>query len=219
MTSIKQSTLGHVLLLELVETVSEDSRSFEGVQAELSGAWKQLDGSDDLRVAVLSGADGAFSLGSDHGQSADGPSWDLDALPLQTGKPVIAAVEGACYGLGFELALACDLRVAAEGSSFGFPDLGVSMPFRVASVLLPRITFAGLSLELLLSGRTLDATQAFQGRLANRVVTKGEALRSAIDMAESLVDRFGNDGDFKKQRILRMSGVPLVTAMNLAREP
>jgi enoyl-CoA hydratase len=140
----------------------------------------------------------------------------MEALPLRATKPVIAAIEGACYGVGFELALACDLRVAGEGSRFGFPDLEADVAYRVASVLLPRITFAGLGLELLLSARIVDAREALDGRLVNRVVEEGRALEAALATANAMLTRI--PGDFRKPRILGFSGVPLVTALRAARE-
>ena len=220
MTELKQRTQGRVLLLELAGETHGDANPLDsGLREQLTDAWSHLDENDDLRVAVLAGSGGAFSRGQapDDVRRGIAAAWELNAFPLHTSKPVIAAVEGVCHGGGFELALACDLRIAAEGSSFGFPDLDAPGPFRVASVLLPRITFAGLSQELLMSAKTLDSTRAYQARLINRVVKEGEALQTAVAIAEALANKFGA-ADFKKQRILRMSGVPVVTAMSMARD-
>jgi enoyl-CoA hydratase/carnithine racemase len=211
-TALRQIVDGSVLLLEFVQDAGGDAgRAGGGLAEQLADAWQRLDEDDLLRVAVLTGPAGGFAR-------IVAPAWDLDVMPLHTGKPVIAAVEGACTGLGFELALACDLRIAGEGSSFGFPDLEDAGPFRVASVLLPRITFAGLSLELLMTAKTLDANAALRARLVNRVVPAGQALPVAIELSETMAGRFGDGSAFKKQRILGMSGVPVVTAMRMARE-
>ena len=183
-----------------------------GAQEELSAAWDQLEQSAELSIAVLS-LNGRLQTNPAPDEML---GWRLDALPLSTGKPVIAAIEGECLGFCFELALACDLRVAGEGATFGLSTQDVA--YRVASVLLPRHTFVGLSLELLLSGRVLSSGPALGARLVSRVVPDGEALQATIGIAEAMVARFPDSRDFRKQRILRLSGLPLVTAMGLARE-
>jgi enoyl-CoA hydratase/carnithine racemase len=193
---------GQVLVLEPA------GAGADGLAEDLTAAWRDLDEDDEIRLAVL---DMSRLDGSSRWQSLG-----LDAFPLHATKPVIAAIEGNCHGRAFELALACDLRVAGEGSRFGFPDAEADVAYRVASVLLPRITFAGLSLELLLGGRVLDAREAQAARLVNRVTEDGRALGEALGIADTILGRV--TGDFRKQRILGFSGVPLVTAMRTARE-
>jgi enoyl-CoA hydratase len=179
-----------------------------GLAEDLAAAWRDLDENDELRLAVL-------DMSRLDGSSIVQPL-GLDAFPLHATKPVIAAIEGDCHGPAFELALACDLRVAGDGSRFGFPDGEAEVAHRVASVLLPRITFAGLSLELLLGGRMVDAREAQSARLVNRVTEDGRALEAALAIADAMLARV--TGDFRKHRILGLSGVPLVSAMRTARE-
>jgi 1,4-dihydroxy-2-naphthoyl-CoA synthase len=193
---------GRVLVLE------PGGAGADGLADDLAAAWHDLDEDDELRLAVL-------DMSKLDGNSNSQPL-GLDAFPLHTTKPVIAAIEGNCQGRAVELALACDLRVAGEGSRFGFPDADAEVAYRVASVLLPRITFAGLSLELLLGGRVLDAREAQAARLVNRVTEDGRALGEALAIADTILGRI--TGDFRKQRILGFSGVPLVTAMRTARQ-
>src|SRR5260370_25423826 len=82
--------------------------------------------------------------------------------------PVLAAVHGACLGAGFELALACDLRVAAADASFGLPEVRVGVPSVIQAALLPPLIGPGRAAELLLLGTPVDATRALGWGLVNR---------------------------------------------------
>jgi enoyl-CoA hydratase/carnithine racemase len=94
--------------------------------------------------------------------------------------PVIAAVNGPCFGAGFELALACDLRVAAAGAVFGLPEVRVGVPSVIQAALLPPLIGPGRAAELLLLGTSVSAAQALEWGLVNRVVEAG-ALDGAVD--------------------------------------
>src|SRR6187551_2076888 len=110
---------GHLLILEIVRADCGNALN-RALQRELVEAWEAFENDDELRVAVLQGAPHVFSIGHDVVELAAGGAdlavSDESLFPLHLSKPVIAAVEGPCYGLGFELALACDLRVAGEGA-------------------------------------------------------------------------------------------------------
>ena len=138
-------------------------------------------------------------------------------FPLALSKPVIAAVEGGCYGLGFELALACDMRIAAKDARFGFPDTNLPVSYRLASVLLPRMTNVGIGLDLLLTGELMDADKMLQIRLVSRVTPPGDALGRAVETAQDMALRFGTAEAFRKQQLWQFSGLPPVTALNMAR--
>ena len=94
--------------------------------------------------------------------------------------PVIAAVNGACLGAGFELALACDLRVAATGAVFGLPEVRVGVPSVIQAALLPPLVGPGRAAELLLTGASIGAEQALAWGLVNRVVERA-ALDAEVD--------------------------------------
>ena len=94
----------------------------------------------------------------------------LRALPV----PVIARVSGYCLGAGLEVAAACDLRVAAEHSTFGMPEVQVGIPSVIEAALLPRLIGFGKAAELVLTGATLSAAEALQCRLVECVVPRAE---------------------------------------------
>jgi enoyl-CoA hydratase len=215
---------GKVLVLELARP-KEGNALNRALQRELSAAWRELEDDDGVVAAVLHGSEGVFSIGHDSDELAEGqgaeasPVPEEGLFPLSLTKPVIAAVEGPCYGLAFELALSCDLRIAGEGSMFGFPDKNLHVPYRVASVLLPRMTFVGLALEMLFAGHVLDARRMQDSRLVSRVVPQRSALAAALEAAGHMVERFGSVAAFRKQNVWRLSGLPLPAAMELARAP
>lgn len=222
MVSIRKEDRTMVIGLARRQNGNALSRS---LQRELAGAWRQLEDDDESLVGVLYGEGDDFCLGHDlpelssgSGSEAD-PSPEDGLFPNTLSKPVIAAVEGACFGLGFELALACDLRIAGEGAQFGFPDTDLQVSYRLASALLPRITTLGASLDLLLTGNTMDGSRLERLRLVNRTTPKGQAIAEALALASDMARRFGSAAAFRKEQIWQFAGLPLPTAMSLARTP
>jgi enoyl-CoA hydratase len=119
----------------------------------------------------------------------DGPEGWLGFTRRRVGKPTVAAVEGHCVAGGLEMALWCDLRVAAEGATFGCFERRFGVPLvDGATQRLPRVVGQGRALEMILTGRAVDAAEAREWGLANRVVDEGEALPAAIEVAERIAD-------------------------------
>lgn len=222
MTSLVKRTEGNVLVVELARAGKGNALNRE-LQQQLAQTWQAFEDADNLRVAVLRGAANVFSIGHDvqelAGDASISPVPDDAMFPLQISKPVIAAMEGPCYGLGLELALSCDLRIAGEGAMFGLVDPNLFVPYRLATVLLPRMTFMGKSLELILSGRILGAADMHDARLLSHVTDKGGAAAAAIDTARGMAQRFPNAQAFRKRTVWNLSGMPLPAAMSLARMP
>ena len=157
--------------------------------AALTEAFTGLAGDPGLRAAVVTGAGRAFTAGMNVNVLRD-----LDAVSgrrLITSLhdaidavhrapfPVIAAVNGACLGAGFELALACDLRVAAHTAIFGLPEVRVGVPSVIHAALLPGIVGPTRAAEMLLLGGTVTAAQAVEWALVNRTV-EPERLAAAV---------------------------------------
>jgi enoyl-CoA hydratase len=220
MASLITRIEGNVMVVELTRQDKGNALNHE-LQQQLADTWQTFDDTDNLRVAVLQGAANVFSIGHDvqelAGDESISPVPDDALFPLHINKPVIAAIEGPCYGLGLELALSCDLRIAGEGALFGLVDPHLFVPYRLATVLLPRMTFMGKSLDLILSGRILGAADMHEARLLSQVTDKGGAAAAAIDTARGMAQRFANTQAFRKRNIWSLSGMPLPAAMNLAR--
>ena len=137
------------------------------------------------------------------------------ALPEVT-KPVIAVVEGFALGGGFELALLCDIVVAAEGAQFGLPEakLGL-MPGGAGTQTLPRLVGKPLAKELMWTGRRLSAQDALGLRIVNHVAEKGKAIDKARELAKSIAAQAPLSVMFSKQAVERGFDATLSEGMNI----
>jgi enoyl-CoA hydratase len=163
--------------------------------AALADAFRAFDADDEAAVAVLHGEGGTFCAGADlkavgtaNGNRTD-PDGDGPMGPtrLRLSKPVIAAVAGHAVAGGLELALWCDLRVADETAIFGVYCRRWGVPLiDGGTVRLPRLVGTGRALDLILSGRSVDAAEALAIGLVNRLVPAGEALTAAQSLARQL---------------------------------
>jgi enoyl-CoA hydratase/carnithine racemase len=147
-----------------------------------------------VRVVIVTGAGKTFCPGVDSGRldTLAGRAMDLSdrrspAFPWATRKPIIAAINGACAGMGLMQALLCDVRFAARGARFttAFARRGLAAGFGI-SWLLPRLIGAARAADLLLSGRVFDADEAFQLGLVNRVLEPAELMSTARAYASDL---------------------------------
>lgn len=142
-----------------------------------------------VRVAVLTGSGRAFTAGMNlhvlRGLDATGARALITSLHEAIESvhhapfPVVAAVNGPSLGAGFELALACDLRIAAATATFGLPEVRVGVPSVIEAALLPGLVGPGRAAELLLTGEPIGAEEALRWGLVNRVVPPAD-LRAAV---------------------------------------
>src|ERR1051326_510887 len=161
----------------------------------LAQAFRAFDADESLSVAILTGTGGTFCAGYDLktlaagrnvplSEDGDGP---MGPTRMMLTKPVIAAVEGHAVAGGLELALWCDLRVAAEDAVFGVYCRRFGVPLvDLGTVRLPRLIGHSRALDLILTGRGVSGQEALQMGLANRLAAPGKALDVAIELAESL---------------------------------
>jgi enoyl-CoA hydratase len=174
----------------------ERRNAVDSVSADLlRQAFVAFDDDEERSVAVLTGAGGTFCAGADLKAVAEGdgrPIPDHGPGPmgptrLTLSKPVVAAVEGYAVAGGIELALWCDLRVAAEDAVFGVFCRRFGVPLcDLGTVRLPRIVGHGRAMDLILTGRAVRAPEALQMGLANRVVPPGRALADSLELARQL---------------------------------
>jgi len=168
----------------------------DGPTAEgLAAAFRRFEADDALAVAVLSGAEGCFCAGADlkavsekRGnrvtEAGDGPMGPSRML-LQ--KPVIAAVEGYAVAGGLELAVWCDLRVAARDAVFGVYCRRWGVPLiDGGTIRLPRLVGHSVAMDMILTGRAVSGEEALRVGLANRLVEPGRALEEALQLAQEI---------------------------------
>ncbi|MBC7347316.1 MAG: enoyl-CoA hydratase/isomerase family protein [Clostridia bacterium] len=171
------------------------------VLQELEEILDELTGRTDVAVTIITGAgERAFVAGADINQflglngvsgidfarRGQGVFNKVEELPM----PTIAAVNGVALGGGCELALACDLRVAAENATFGQPEVNLGlMPGYGGSQRLPRVIGVGLAKEMIYTGEAISAQEAYRIGLANRVVPRGQAVEEAKNLARKIASR------------------------------
>jgi enoyl-CoA hydratase len=162
--------------------------------AALHDAYLRFEADEQARVLVLTGAGGvSFCAGADLKAtdtfverlgSVEGP---MGFTRLTASKPTIAAISGFCLAGGLEIALWCDLRIATEGSTLGYPERRWGVPLIDGGTQrLPRIVGLGRALDLILTGRLLDAEEALAMGLVTEVVPPGAHLERALALAEGL---------------------------------
>ena len=156
--------------------------------ARLHDEFVAFDADPDARVGVLTGDEVAFCAGANlHDLPTLRPSGPLGPTRLQLSKPVIAAIEGWCVAGGVELAAWCDLRVAGTGARFGCLERRWGVPLVDGGTYrLPRIVGLGRALDLILTGRQFDAAEAERIGFVNRLTADGEALATAVALAEEI---------------------------------
>jgi len=163
--------------------------------ALLLEAFAAFDADESASVAVLTGARGCFCAGADlkaltegdrRPVGDDGPG-PMGPTRLRLGKPVIAAIEGPAVAGGLELALWCDLRVAASDATLGVYCRRFGVPLiDLGTIRLPRLIGHSRAIDLILTGRGVDGAEAERIGLVNRVVEPGEALAAAVALAAEL---------------------------------
>jgi len=180
----------------------------------------EFEADDGARVLILTGAGGAafcagFDLKSD-GLDVDHPSGPMGFTHLTPSKPSIAAIDGYCVAGGLELALWCDLRIATSSSTFGCFERRWGVPLIDGGTQrLPRIVGLGRALDMILSGRPVDAAEAERIGLVNEVVPPGAQLERALELAERLA-AFPQETMLADRRAaIEGSGLPLADGLAL----
>lgn len=156
---------------------------------------------NDVYVIILTGAGGkAFVAGADitfmqeltaveareFGTLGSGVARLIEFIE----KPVIAAIDGYCLGGGCELAMACDFRICSEKSKFGQPEVGLGVtPGFGGTMRLPRLIGTGMAKQLLYTGETIDASEAFRTGLVNKVVSSEQLMDTVVEIAATIASK------------------------------
>ncbi|MBI4593810.1 MAG: enoyl-CoA hydratase/isomerase family protein [Candidatus Rokubacteria bacterium] len=193
------------------------------VIGDLRAAFEALTADRAVRVAILTASGRAFTAGMDVRvlRGLDGPGaralittlHEAIATVHHARFPVIAAINGPCLGAGFELALACDLRVAATTASFGLPEVRVGVPSVIEAALLPGLVGPGRAAELLLTGDALGAERALEWGLVNQVVEPGGLRAAAEGLAERILAAGPEAIRLQKELMLRWRYSDLAAAI------
>ena len=184
---------GHVLVVTINRPEARNAVN-AAVAEGMAAALDELDSDDDLRLGIVTGAGGYFSAGMDlkafaagEGSPYSGDRGFAGITRRAAGKPLIAAVEGFALAGGFEIALSCDLIVAASDARFGIPEVKRSLVAAAGALLrLPKRIPYHLAMELALTGEPIGAGRAHEIGIVNRLAEPGQALDAALELAQTI---------------------------------
>ena len=183
---------GHVLLIRMERTDKHNALDVAMTRA-LDAALNTLEDDDELRCGVLAGGPRSFCAGTDIATGPGAPTergGNYGVVARHRTTPLVAAVEGAAYGGGFELVLACDLVVAGRSARFALPEVGLGLVANCGALFrAPRAMPPAIAREMLLTGDPLDADRALALGLLNEVVDDGDAQAAALALAGRVARR------------------------------
>jgi enoyl-CoA hydratase/carnithine racemase len=202
--------------------------------AEMHEAFCDFRDDGELWVAILTGAgERAFSAGNDlvamsqmQQQGLNTVSAAYSRAPFggitrnyECWKPIIAAINGYCLAGGLEIALSCDIRIAAEHATFGLPEVTRAIiPGAGGTQRLPRLIPNGLALELIMTGGRFDAQWAYRCGLVNHVVPADQVMPKAIELAERICENGPLAVRLAKEAAVRGLGMPFEEGLRLENE-
>jgi len=207
---VESSREGHVALLRLNRPEARNALSPEAME-ELASGLELLDPDPEVRCVVVAGSEKVFAAGADIKAMAERSFAEALRHPAAAfwrrlaaiKTPMVAAVSGYALGGGCELALACDMIVAAEGATFGQPEINLGIiPGGGGSQRLARVLGKQRAMELVLTGRRFGAAEARDLGLVNRVVPDGEWLDAALALAREVAEKPPIASRLAKQAVL-----------------
>jgi enoyl-CoA hydratase len=225
---LRIETDGHVRVLTINRPHRMNSLT-PALMRELSAAFVEASIDPEVRAVILTGTgERAFCAGLDlklrreadaAGQANRYFMNEVDRFFLEviqeTYKPTIVAINGAAVAGGFEMAVACDIRISAEHAVLGLPEAKRGMGAHFSTIVLPRVIPRAFAMEILFRGDTISAEQAHRWGFLNRVVPKGKALESALEMAQAIARNAPVTVRRMKETAVKSSGLPLAAAMRL----
>ncbi|OPY86623.1 MAG: putative enoyl-CoA hydratase echA8 [Smithella sp. PtaU1.Bin162] len=166
------------------------------MREELMQALTDMENDTDVRAMIVTGGQKIFAAGADIAAMVDNTAiemfnraslWDLTLKMEESRKPVIAAIAGFCLGGGCELAMGCDIRIAAESAKFGQPEINVGIiPGAGGTARLAKLVGLSKAKELVLTGNIISAQEALSVDLVNKIVPDDKLLDEAVNMAKMI---------------------------------
>jgi enoyl-CoA hydratase/carnithine racemase len=222
--TLRAERTGSALVLNLSRPERRNAVSLQ-MMAEITAAIEAAEDDPATRTIILCGGAEYFSAGADLTEAVkiktatDGTryfkKWHaLNAALENSSKPVIAAIEGFCMTGGLELALAADLRVAGEGSTFAITSARIGTVAGAGGTQrLPRVVGISNALDMLFAAEPINAVEALRIGLINRLTERGEALKKALEMAELYATRAPLSLAFVKRAVHRGMQMDLASAI------
>jgi enoyl-CoA hydratase/carnithine racemase len=225
MSLVETSVDGHVALCRIDRPEARNALSPE-VMEEMAGAVEGFDADPDIRCIVIAGSDEVFASGADIGalrertfqESLVHPSASFWKRLAACRTPMIAAVSGWALGGGCELALVCDLIVASETAEFGQPEITLGIiPGGGGTQRLARVVGKQRAMELVLTGRRIEAGEAERMGFVNVVTRKKQWLEQALELAQRIATRPPIAARLAKQAVLAADEAPMSAGLEIER--
>jgi enoyl-CoA hydratase/carnithine racemase len=225
MSAVAEERHGAVAVRRLDRPEARNALSPE-VMDELGTALERLDHDDEVRAIVLAGSDDVFAAGADiralrdrtFGETLFHPTSVFWKRVAACRTPLIAAVSGFALGGGCELALACDMIVADEGAQFGQPEITLGIiPGGGGTQRLARVLGKQRTMELVITGRRIDAREAASLGIVNAVVSEREWLDQALELARRVASRPPIAARLAKQAVIAADETALSAGIEVER--
>jgi len=179
---------GHTVIVTLNRPEKLNAYRSEDIR-ELEKRWYEFRDDPDAWTAILTGAGKAFCAGHDLAgleELCEPEPPSLHYRNLELFKPVICAVNGHALGGGCSMTMGCDIRIAAEDATFGYPQPNYALTSLGGHQWMPRMTFRGIAMEMMLTGDRMTAQEAYRVGLINKVVPLAELMPAALKLAERI---------------------------------
>jgi enoyl-CoA hydratase len=223
---LRSTPFPHVVQLMLNRLSKRNALSNELI-AELAAAFRAAAEDNNVRCVVICGSQGFFSAGADIKEMQQRGFEAIDNRARRNAwkdisdfaKPLIAAVDGICYGGGHELALLADIVIADEGATFGQPEINIGiLPGDGATQRLTRVAGKSLAMLMILTGEPIDAAAALRSGLVAEVVEKGKALSRALAIAEMIAKKPPRSTELAKAAVLAAYQTTLDAGLEFERQ-
>jgi enoyl-CoA hydratase/carnithine racemase len=195
--TVSLQKVDHVMVVNLNDIVIARP-GIARLSDELTEICAEIAWDEEVRVIVITGSgEKSFSLGTGLNRTVSGCNQEEEikffsiAEPIaRMDRPVIATIRGDAFGQGLEMALACDIRIAAETSRFGLPQINAGLiPWDGGTQRLPRLVGREKAIEMILTGETIDAKEAYRVGLVNKVVPPEKLMSTVMSMAREMASK------------------------------
>jgi enoyl-CoA hydratase len=216
----------HIALIRLNRPNELNALNLQ-LMGELRDALKMLDDDEQVRVIIITGNEKAFAAGADIKQMSNKSAIEMLKIDQfstwdqirRTKKPIIAAVSGFALGGGCELCMICDMIVASETAQFGQPEIKIGvMPGAGGTQRLTRAVGKALAMEMVLSGKFINAERAFHAGLVNKVVPVDVYLQETFKIAAEIADKSPIAVQLAKESVLKVFETSLQEGLSFERK-
>lgn len=224
--NIAVSREGSIGIIQLNRPTSLNALNFELV-AELVNAFEEFDRDQEIRVVILTGSERAFAAGADLREMSEkgpvdlilGRRFELWDRLRRISKPIIASVSGYCLGGGNELAMSCDIIIASETATFGQPEVNVGiMPGAGGTQRLIRAVGKYRAMEMILTGKSITAAEAYRIGLVNHVVPAESLMAETKKIANEIASKPPISVRAAKEAIVRAQDTTLEVGLDFERK-